>query len=1131
MERLTRRDWIFLAICIAVFAASLAIAMTYFTRAFPEASIEFKYDRGASRSLAERVLQGERIDTSAAHHTAVFDADEPAKIFLERSLGLEKASVVMRRDVHLWFWRHRWFVPMQEEEYSVDVAPTGQIVSFSRKIPEKRAIATPDAAAARGIAESFLARNRVAIASIHLVAQSERNLPHRVQRIFTWESNTIRPAGAPYRYEVSVDGNIISDYAQHLRVLDEWQRTYRELRSKNLLAGKVDTVFLVITMIAAVAVFVVRLRRGDMRLRFLMAIAIVSVVLTLGVSLNSFPSAVAEYDTTSSYSAFLAQFAIGSLLQALGTAMLLIVICGAGEVLYRGALPQHLAISRIWTPRALGSKRVFRSFVLAYALVAFFLAYQVVFYLVAGHFGAWAPAEIPYDDILNTALPWVAVLFAGFFPSLSEEFLSRAFSIPFFDRVLRSRFAAIVVAGFIWGFGHSTYPNQPFYIRGLEVGLAGVLLGFLFQSFGLLPLLIWHYTVDAFYTAMLLFRSHNTYYIASAAAASFIFAIPMLISIALYLKRGGFEPDDELTNATMPVAPPPPPRESPAAAELPAGRPVTIAVLTGGAIAAVIAVVVTAMSPPSPNDAIDYRITKADAKTIADNHLRTAAKPAQATAAASPLYSRVIAATLDGFRSWNRQSPREDGGGPGPFDSTAAEYMLRRGLAMERLVDVFRSKIEAGTWTVRFFTPMKKLEFFVEVDPRTSRAVGYHKYQAETNSGPRLEQQQALALAIPTFRAYGLDPAAFDLKEALSFQQPNRRDWLFHFQEKQPIAADAYRRATIRVAGAEVTQFTITVKVPDEVYREAAQQTLRNVVLTVVKIAGGFVALTAVVTGFVLAAMRRRPRWDRALRWMLALAIIPILTAASGYEGALFGYATSVQWDTFYAGLAVDMLRSVGFRLGVLFLAVAVIDSAFPGAFAMFSIEGRKRLGAGAVAAAFTAIAILIALRGLLQLVAARFPSMASVAVDTPNLVAIPWPSVVTIGSAIFNVIAGSAVIACFAVSFSSLQKKPWIADVLVVAMIFCVVIDPSADSAHTPLMLVRAAIMAIAAWALSRFVLSRTILAWPVTIFMALLLQAAFTMLENHRADLKANAIVLMVVLAATVAWLIVPQTREQDA
>ncbi len=704
MEKFTRRDWILIAICIAVFAVSLAVALTWFSRAFPEASIDFRYDRTASRALAERVLQGENIAVSSLRHSAVFDADDQAKTFLERTLGLAKASTIMRRQVHLWFWHHRWFRPLQEEEYSVDVAPTGEIVSFSHTIPEARAIATPSVAAARAIAESFLARNGVAPSALRAVAQSERNLPHRVQRIFTWESASIRPAGAPYRYDVTVDGNIVSSFSQHLRVPDQWQRSYRELRSKNELAGNVDLIFLLVTIVAALVVFVVRLRRGDIPIRFLVAVAAVSIVLVMAVSLNSFPSEIARYATTDSYPAFLAKFIVlRVILGGVATALFLAVLAGAGEVLYRQSAPQQLAIPRIWTPRALGSKRVFRSFVVAYTLVAFFLAYQVVFYLVADHFGAWAPADIPYDDILNSALPWAAVLFAGFFPAMSEEFMSRAFSIPFFSRVLRSRVAAIVVAGFIWGFGHATYPNQPFYIRGVEVGIAGVMIGFLFQAFGLLPLLIWHYTVDAFYTAMLLFRSGNTYYVASAAASSFIFVIPMLISIALYLKRGGFIPDDELTNATMPVAPPPPHVAPRAAAELPAARPLTRPAAIACVVAVVIAAALAATNPSSPDDAVDYRITKAQAKEIAAKHLESVNHQAS-----PPPYSRVIATTVDAFRNWDPQSPREDGGGPGGFDSTAAEYMLRHGLSMDGLVSVFKSKIEAATWTVRFFTPMKK---------------------------------------------------------------------------------------------------------------------------------------------------------------------------------------------------------------------------------------------------------------------------------------------------------------------------------------------------------------------------------------------------------------------------------------
>ncbi|HEY2321526.1 MAG TPA: CPBP family intramembrane glutamic endopeptidase, partial [Thermoanaerobaculia bacterium] len=508
MDRLNRRDWFFIAVCVVLFAVSLGIALTNFSRAFPEASIDFRVDRGASRLIAERVLQREQVAFAGLRNTASFESDDDAKIFLERTLGVDRARSVMRNDVRLWSWHQRWFKPLQEEELSVDVAPTGEVIAFTHKIPEDRAVPTPDIVTARGLAEAFLVRNGLKLASVQLVAQSERNLPHRIQRIFTWDSKSVRPGGAPYRTIVTVDGNTITSFSQHIRVPDDWQRSYRELRSKNSLAGFIDSMFLLITMIAALAVFIIRLLRRDLALRFLLGIAIASVILTAGAALNSYPAAVASYDTTTSFPAFIAQYAVFYVaMPAFGTAMLLVVLCGAGEVLFRERSPQQIAIPRIWSFRALGSKRVFRSFVLGYTLVPFFLAYQVVFYIIASKFGAWSPLEVPYDEMLNSAFPWMAVLFAGFFPALSEEFMSRAFSLPFLERILRSRIAAIVVAGFIWSFGHSTYANQPFYIRGVEVGIAGIALGFLFFRFGLLPLLIWHFTVDAFYTALLLFRS------------------------------------------------------------------------------------------------------------------------------------------------------------------------------------------------------------------------------------------------------------------------------------------------------------------------------------------------------------------------------------------------------------------------------------------------------------------------------------------------------------------------------------------------------------------------------------------------------------------------------------------------
>jgi membrane protease YdiL (CAAX protease family) len=1110
-DRLSRNDWIFLAVCLAITLASLAIVARYWNEAFPEASIDFRYDRNSSRVIAEKVLAQQRINVGGMKHAVVFDADDSSRIFLERSVGLERTRELVPRDVRIWYWHHRWFKPLQEEEYSVDIAPTGEIVSMTQVIPESRAMAVVDPATARKLAEDFLQRAGTPLATVDLVSQSDRDLPRRVQRIFTFESKSVKPAGARYQHVVTVDGGAVSSYGQGLKVPDEWLRSYRELRSKNAAAGSVDAVFMIVTMIAALVVFIVRLRRGDMSIRFLLATGAVAFVLVGGVTANSIPSAFASYDTTTSYPAFVAQIVFVTILQSFGTAMLLIVICGAGEVLYRQRLPQQLAMPRLWNRRALASKRVFRSIILGYTLVGFFIAYQTAFYIIAAKFGAWSPADVPYDDMLNTAIPWVAVLFAGFFPAMSEEFLSRAFSIPLFQRVLKSRIAAIVIAGFIWGFGHAGYPNQPFYIRGVEVGIAGIVLGFLMDRYGLLALLIWHYTVDAVYTALLLFRSGNTYYIASGAIASAVFAIPLVLSVALYFRNRGFIPDDDLTNATMPV-----PRAvevTAAGPEVPLPPPIgvsrqRIALCVAAVIAAVALVLVRG---PSPSDVVDYRIDDERAKTIATLHLASLGqKPPE----------RKAALAVSGFRNWERGSGREEGGSPGGFDSVAATYMIRNGMAPQRLIQVMRNDVPAATWIVRFFTPQTKTEYFVEVDPRTSRVVGYHKYADENAPGPRLERDAALLVALSAFKTYGVSDREFDLKEALAFQQPNRRDWLFHFEAQQPLSGVATRRATVRVMGNEVTQFAPTVKVPESIYRESEQQTIVNVLAGLLKIIGVVAALALVVTGFILATRHGHVPWKRAARVTLLLAIVPVASQLARYEPQLFSYSTSVAWDTFRLTMVTDFVRNVGLQILMIFVAVAGLAAAVPYAFRVISREGRRRFGQSAAVATLTAVAVFAAARELLRLIATRFRTFAAVEeIGIADAVALPFPAAFEMAQAVISAIVVSGVVALLMVAVSGWRGRR-AAPVVLTAILFCTLLDTGTTLQQLPFSIAAALLLSLLVWFIARHVLNGNPLAWPLAAFATSLLQSGVEIAQNSRVDLRINGAILVVAAAAVLVW-----------
>ncbi len=1108
-QRFGASDWRFLAICGVLAVASIALVVRYFSTAFPEASIDFRYTRESSRSVAETFLAGQRVDVAKQKHVVRFDSDETARIFLERSLGLERANRTMREDVRVWSWHHRWFTPLVEEEISVDVAPTGEIIGFSHTVPEDRAApaAKRDGAS---VAAEFLAR--IAVRDVTLVDRSERRLPKRVQRILTYESTRVRPAGAPVRHTVTLDGDQVTGYSQGVKVPESWLRSYRELRSKNVAAGSIDMIFTVAMMIAAVVIFIVRLRRGDLPIRFLLGIGLAAALLTAGVALNSMPSQLAWYDTTESYPAFLVKLLLFSgVLPALGSAMLLIVICGAGEVLYRQRLPNQLAIPRLWTRKALTSKRVFFSMILGYALVPAFMAYQAVFYLVAHRFGAWSPAELPYDETLNTALPWVGVLFAGFFPALSEEFLSRAFSIPFLQRFLRSRWFAIILSAFIWGFGHSTYANQPFWIRGVEVGIAGIVAGLLMERFGLLPLLIWHYTIDAVYTATLLFASGNTYYVVSAALSSLIFAVPLLASVVFYVRNRGFVPDDDLTNATMPVAPA---EEHSEVAHAAAPFPNAIGPTRTRVIACVLALAAAALAlatrPASTRDAVDYRISKERAKEIA--RTRVAGK-----------FEHVVATSIAGFRSWDRGSGREDGGSLGSPDAIAATHLVRGGMPVRDLTKVFANELESALWTVRFFTPLQKEEIFVEIDPREGRVVGYHKYQDEQHPGASLAQADALAIARAAFASYGLDVHAFDVKEALTYQQPKRRDWLFHFEERKPLFKDAFRRVSVRVAGSEVTQFQKHVKIPENVYRDATTQTLFNVVVLALKLIGSIALLALVITGIVVASRAHGLPWRRAARWTLLLAILPLGVLLADREGALFGYQTSIAWDTFRVRQITQFVSDAGLQLGLLFLAFASLEAALPYALSLGTRPGRARFGRGAVVAALTAISILVVATVANQHLSHAVRSSAAVELSVLSEVATPFPALTEVAQALTGAIIGAAAIALFTTAVRTRLAM------ITIVGVFLATLDPSATLAQAPLMLVRAIATALLLWLIARYVLDSNPLAWPLTAFLSLTLSAASALLQHHRPDLLANGIALLVFAAVAVVWAASPGPRAE--
>ena len=106
-HKLSSSDFKTIAIGALIACVALIIGLKYFTRAFSEASIDFRVNRDESLPIAQNFLEGQKIRVEDYRHVSVFRYDDSAKVFMERTLGLERMTEVTRGPVRLWGWTHR----------------------------------------------------------------------------------------------------------------------------------------------------------------------------------------------------------------------------------------------------------------------------------------------------------------------------------------------------------------------------------------------------------------------------------------------------------------------------------------------------------------------------------------------------------------------------------------------------------------------------------------------------------------------------------------------------------------------------------------------------------------------------------------------------------------------------------------------------------------------------------------------------------------------------------------------------------------------------------------------------------------------------------------------------------------
>jgi hypothetical protein len=953
-----RGDTRFVLLSLLLLAASLGVGLPLFSRAFPEASLRLEVTREQSREIAETALRPRGLDPGEAggRHTSLFAVDDGARVYLERTLGLAESNRRIEAGLPIWGFEHRWFVPERKEEWNARVGTDGRLLAFGHLLEEDAPGGRPSQEEARALAE----RTLVLLAGGSLgewrgVSAESHDRPARRDHDFVWERPDTAVGDGILRVEIGVAGGKVALFRQYYEVPERFEDDYRALRSRNESTGRIASLLLAATFLGALGVVLARMKRGRLPIRYGALLGATTFVILLASSANQLSLALHDYDTDSSWAGFLSSMLFQSVLSAASWAGLIFVLALAADDLHVDRFDRHLPLRLLLTRRGLATKHVPRSIALGFGMAGAFLAWQVLFYLAADRLGAWAPAEIPYSDLLNTRFPWIAVLVMGFLPAVSEELWCRQFSIPWLEGLLGRRWPAIVVSAFVWGFAHSTYPNQPFFVRGLEIGLAGIVIGFVYCRFGILPALVWHYTIDAGYTSVLLFRSPNPVFVATAAVAAFGLLLPFVLSFVFAWRRGGFEDEAPLLREAIALR-----GGTPEEAAAPAGPlpPFYVASPRRLSLAAVALPLLLALAALVPGDRIGRSV-------------RAAVDDGDAIRLASSwLTGRGVDVAL--FRIAAARSGA-------PFDAEEAKFLL----ALGGVDALERGAADRSLFNVRFFRPREREEWRIGVTG-DGRITGFIHTIPEDGEGKELSDADGEARIRARAASQGDDLTGWTKVDGKSERRKRRIDHVLILERDLPVAGEsdappersARLRRTYVLAGDELIQRVDWLKIPEAWVDARGKETLPIVLRWGLQLLLASFLMGGLILVFVRAAREGRVRWVPLVALAFAAALLHRFDLANEFSRQVVrSYKTWYPWGVFLLSEVSNALFGLVASFGGFVLAFGAFDAEYPGsAEPRRLVAGLRRNLAAAGAGPLLAAGAFAGFRALVERIEFAFP-------------------------------------------------------------------------------------------------------------------------------------------------------------
>jgi hypothetical protein len=870
-QKLLRMDLLIL-VCLGI--AGIFFFFWKFQESFPSASIELKVDRAAAASAATQWCRRLGYNPDGAIVSTVFGYDDEAKTFLEYELGQARANALMKSQIPIWRWETRFCRPFQLEEIGVSIAPDGNLNSFNHSLPNDAPGKTVSHEQAQQIARDFVTRQlHLSLDGNTLVKDSEEKQIKRLDHYFTWEDPTAYKDGHLRTY-VYVAGDQVTEYNRFLHIPEKFQRKYAEIRSLNELLKQVASIIYTVISSAIPFVFIWALATGRIRWKFVLGAAAIGVVISILSYIDAIPVLINNYRTPMGFQQYLMESALHALVSLVFTVVGVVLFIGALEPIYRMAFPKKIALEKLATTAGLRAKPVLESLIAGLATFGLHTAYVVAFYLIGQRVGFWSPLELRETSTLSGLWPFYSAIEVGVGASMTEELMYRVLGLWLFRRLTGNFWIANLLQAASWAFMHSDYPQEPAYVRGVELTIGGFFYGYILRRYGLPACILAHYTYDAFLGVTPLFSAHSLVDRLSALIAVLPGVIALLVSVVLIRMRGKTQPADiePLRNeAIKPVKREPLIIEPPTVPDFDY-RPLSARLLTGFVIAALIGIPVYALVPlRTVGERNVVSISRDQAIAIARDFLEKRH---------APLAGRqAVAVLLD------------------ESDDLQMQYVYEK-TGYKRTAELARWLEPRLLWKVRFFKPHDPEEFYVTLTP-SGKIYATYDYEEEDAPGGKPNEAEARAVVGEFLKTRHPELAPLVAEDMTKHEHKNRTDYEFTFKIPPLKVDQAEFKVSTGTVGSYPAGFKLSWQLPQSWIFERDKIKLKEQISDVARTIVNTAISIAMLWWVFLVLRRGHIRWRLPLTLALVTAVFIIARRLNDLPTIFWSYKTEVPTATF----------------------------------------------------------------------------------------------------------------------------------------------------------------------------------------------------------------------------------------